>query len=407
MDSLAFVQKTFREYYANDFSLDESVRMIEKREFGFASFEGWMLRHRSFRDEGELKSFLADSAPRDAYSSCAYYADPEVEMERKGWLGADLIFDIDADHIPTSCDKIHDEWKCGKCGFPGKGIVPEKCPVCGSEKFDDSTWPCEICLSSAKSETIRLLDTLMNDFGFSEKEIRVFFSGHRGYHVQVEDEAVKSLDAIARKEIVDYVCGAGLDLSLYERDKKNMKILDLRDSGWRGRIARGAYNFVHHANHADYMSIGVSANVAGAITKRRDVILKNWAESKPWQVKGLGSVTWKKIIEHAAKSQLASVDTVVTTDIHRLIRLSNSLHGKTGLRKIEFPVSAVDRFDPFTSAIAFKGGVATVFVSSAPKFRLSDEEFGPYKNQKVELPIAAAVFLVCKRRAEVKAQDVQ
>jgi DNA primase small subunit len=38
----------------------------------------------------------------------------------------------------------------------------------------------------------------------------VFFSGHRGYHVQIENEVVKTLDAMARKEIVDYVSGLGL-----------------------------------------------------------------------------------------------------------------------------------------------------------------------------------------------------
>ncbi len=51
---------------------------------------------------------------------------------------------------------------------------------------------------------------LENDFGFSQNELRVFFSGHRGYHLHIENEAVRSLDAMARKEIVDYVTGLGL-----------------------------------------------------------------------------------------------------------------------------------------------------------------------------------------------------
>jgi len=47
-----------------------------------------------------------------------------------------------------------------------------------------------------------------------------------------------------------------------------------------------------------------------------------------------------------------------------------------------------------------------VFVSSAPKFRLGGDTFGPYKSQKVELPTAAAVLLVCKGRAEIVEYDV-
>jgi len=42
-----------------------------------------------------------------------------------------------------------------------------------------------------------------------------------------------------------------------------------------------------------------------------------------------------------------------------------------------------------------------VLVSDAPEFRMSGETLGPYKNQTVELPVAAAVMLICKRRAEV------
>jgi hypothetical protein len=77
------------------------------------------------------------------------------------------------------------------------------------------------------------------------------------------------------------------------------------------------------------------------------------------------------------------------------------LHGKTGLKKVEFPISKIEDFDPFESAVAFKKGAATVFVSDAPKFKLDGEIFGPYRNQRVELPMAAAMLLVCKGRAEV------
>ena len=402
MKSIDFVQQAFREHYKKDFSFSESPSMIEKREFGFASFDGWMLRHKSFDAKNRLISFLGDSAPRDAYFSCAYYEDPEAEMERKGWLGADLVFDIDADHIPTSCDKVHDRWTCGKCGFNGKGAVPEDCPICGSEKFDESTWPCEVCLASAKYETIKLLDMLMKDFGFTDKELRVFFSGHRGYHVHVENEAIKNLDSVARKEIVDYVRGLGLENPFSGASEKTSTLFSLNDPGWRGRIAKGIHDFVLNAEAEAYRNMGLKGNFAEAMVRSKAVVLRNLSESKPWEaVRGVGLETWRKMAEQFAMSQSASVDTVVTTDTHRLIRLGGTLHGKTGLKKTEFPVSTLGNFDPFKSAIAFKKGTATVLVSDAPEFRLDDQTFGPYENQKVELPMAAAVLLVCRKRAEV------
>jgi DNA primase small subunit len=408
LKSTAFVQEMFREYYNKGFSLSDSFPTIEQREFGFASFESWMLRHKSFKNEEELTSFLRNFIPKDAYFSCAIYETPEAEMERKGWLGADLIFDIDADHIPTSCDKIHDEWTCGDCGFAGKGIAPANCPACGSEKIDVNTWPCEVCLTSAKMETMKLLDMLMQDFGFSKNEIHVFFSGHRGYHVHIESESVRTLDAVARKEIVNYISGLGFDATFHAGSKNGWRRTSFVSSpslgnlGWSGRIARGVHDFILNANEEDLVGMGLKRNVVEAILKNREAVLRSLNDSGILSaVKSVGPETWRKIVEFCAQNQSAKIDTVVTTDIHRLIRLADALHGKTGLKKVGFPISDIEDFDPFKSAIAFKKGTVSVFVSDAPEFRLGDENFGPYKKQKVELPTATAVLLICRDRAEV------
>jgi len=37
---------------------------------------------------------------------------------------------------PTNCDKIHDEFTCAKCGFSGRGLIPEVCPACKATKFE-------------------------------------------------------------------------------------------------------------------------------------------------------------------------------------------------------------------------------------------------------------------------------
>jgi DNA primase small subunit len=407
LKSNEFVEKAFRSYYAENPPVIAPI-MMEKREFGFVLQRQGMLRHKSFQNKTELEAFLRVSAPMDVYYSCAYYEDPEAEMEKKGWLGADLIFDIDADHIPTSCGKVHDEWACGNCNFVGKGLTPEVCPVCGGQKFNVKTWPCQECLDSAKVETVKLLDMLMQDFGFSDREVHVFFSGHRGYHVHVESGIVKALDAVARKEVVDYVCGLGLDTGFHDLVAKKSGRMHLPNSprlgdlSWRGRLAKGMYDLVLNANQEDYRKIGLNRKVIDTLIRNKDAILRNWNDIGPFRaVKGLGFETWKKIVEYCEEYLPAKIDTVVTTDTHRLIRLTGTLHGKTGLKKVEFPVSQIEFFDPFKSAVAFKKETAPVLVSDAPRFRLGDETFGPYKNQRVELPTAAAMLLVCKGRAEV------
>ena len=120
-------------------------------------------------------------------------------MDKKGWLGADLVFDIDADHIPSGCNKIDDEFVCAKCGFSGRGITPEVCPACEGAKFATKTWPCELYIQAAREETAKLIDHVKQRLRFFIRRIARVFFGHRGYHVHVEDKAVRSLDAMARR----------------------------------------------------------------------------------------------------------------------------------------------------------------------------------------------------------------
>jgi DNA primase small subunit len=140
-----------------------------------------------------------------------------------------------------------------------------------------------------------------------------------------------------------------------------------------------------------------------ALLEYRQQVLERCIDRGLWtSVNGITDETWLKVAEYLTNLASAKVDTVVTTDIHRLIRMNGTLHGKTGLRKIEFPLGKLDYFDPFKEAVAFKDGIAKVFVSRAPEFRLGGKMFGPFHDQEVELPTAAAVLLVCKGRAEVK-----
>ncbi len=410
LSSRDFVYETFSDFYSSPSTVIPSPVSLGQRELGFLLLkERIMLRHKVFARISDLRLFLSKTVPSDVYRSCAYYENPAAEMDKKGWLGADLVFDIDADHIPTSCSKIHDEWICGNtaCGFSGKGVTPEICPICGGKKFETKTWPCDLCLESAKNETAKLLDMLEQGFGFSSKEMHVFFSGHRGYHVHVESEAVKTLDTMARKEIVDYVLGLGLTISDDKtkgrsRRKRTSNHFSLHNFGWNKHLKLGLQNFILNATKEDLKTVGIRGKAVNEILENKELILKRCVEDGRWDsVKGIGVGTWKKLAEYVKDLESSKIDTVVTTDTHRLIRMNGTLHGKTGLKKIEFPLGCLEDFDPFMEAVAFKEGAVKVFVFEAPEFRLGGNVFGPYKSKKVELPTAAAVLLICKGRAEV------
>jgi DNA primase small subunit len=245
---------------------------------------------------------------------------------------------------------------------------------------------------------------LDNDFGFSLDELHVFFSGHRGYHVHVEDKAVRSLDAMARKEIVDYVTGLGL--RLFEKERVNAKTkkanekFRLHNFGWYRRLKLGMKNIIANGTEEDFKRIGVKDT--GLLLEKRQAIIDRCIDDGLWGgVFGIGDGTWMKLALYVKNLQAAKIDTVVTTDVHRLIRMNGTLHGKTGLKKTEFPAKNLQDFDPFTGAVAFKKGEVKVLVSDVPEFRLGGETLGPYKNETKELPVAAAVMLICKGRAKV------
>lgn len=397
-----FIKSKFAEYY-NKHAILKAPTNIKNREFGFFTFgKKSMIRHLSFKSEEELKTFLEKTVPSDAFSSSAYYEHPTAKMNEKAWFGADLIFDIDADHIPTSCDKAHDEWTCRDCGHQHKGQTLEKCPKCKGQKLDVKSWPCEVCLNSARIETSKLIDMLIQDFGFRKEEMHVFFSGHRGYHVHVENEAFRGVDTLGRKEVVDYIGGLGLDLTLHGFDNKRTESKHvhyggLDNFGWRGRILKCIDDSVCDAKRKDCRTADLKDT--GASSAKREEKMHRKPRSK--RSTSSEPIPSKKKIERCKDYASTKIDTVVTTDVHRLIRLPGSLHSKTGLRKVEFPLSNLKEFDPFKSAVPLMKGTVRVSVFNSPKFRLCEETFGPYKSEEVDLSVAAAVLLICRGRAEV------
>ena len=407
----SYLKQKFSEYYRDNFEKNPFPSSIDRREFGFISFrERMMIRHKGFTNSREFKNFMNVFTPSDIYYSAAYYEKPEEAMEKKGWLGADLIFDIDADHLSTPCKSEHDYWICENCQNTGRGTQPEKCPKCSGNKFKNEAWLCETCLDTAKTETLKLIDFIIKDFGFSANEVESCFSGHRGYHVHIEKESVRQLNQAARKEIVDYITGTGLNVEFHGlneiTEKRTHEIIGPRsdDSGWDGRIARGVYESLGTSSTQQIEQIeGINKSEIKILTSNKDNILEGWYKNKqPWNInKKISLETWEKLAYHGAKKQTSSIDTVVTTDIHRLIRMPSTLHGKTGLKAVSIPLDKLKDFDPFTEAIAFNKGSVRVYINEAYKFRLGNNTFGPYNRQIEELPMAAAIYLLCKKAAKL------
>ena len=100
--SLEFLQNNFREYYEkNKVGLPDR---FGRREFAFILFGGkGMIRHIGFNKKIQFINFFRERIPGHAYYSSAYYQKPDAPaMQEKNWMGAELIFDLDSDHLPDA-----------------------------------------------------------------------------------------------------------------------------------------------------------------------------------------------------------------------------------------------------------------------------------------------------------------
>ncbi len=394
------VQQKFQQYYMAPGTKVTLPPKMEEREYGFLLFkEKFMVRHRSFKTRESLLTAIRDLVPAHVYFSTAYYQDPTAPMEEKGWHGADLVFDIDADHLETPCKTSHDSWKCKACQTTGQGSTPKVCPKCKNDRFEEKTWLCEKCLQQAKEETHNFSEMFFRDFAPKRPDVHIYFSGHRGYHMHVRSENFLGFGEQERREIVDYFQGFELDPELHGLSQTRRGRAEIIEGplagqpGWRGRIVTGIYDVLSKEG-AEF-----------GLTPSQVVILKAWNKddlltSPFWSsIREIKVETWKKVISRAIKEKSAKIDSVVTTDTHRLIRLPGTLNGNTGLLAVDVPLERIDEFDPFAESTAFQGQMK-IRVKDAPEFRLGNTHFGPFKEEDVELPAAAAMLLLCKRRAE-------
>ncbi|HPC89978.1 MAG TPA: DNA primase catalytic subunit PriS [Methanothrix sp.] len=367
---------------------------LSSREWGFLFFdEGGMRRHRSFYSPGELADYVRSMVPRHVYHSAAYYGRPAAPtMKEKAWQGADLIFDLDADHL-RNAPRSYGEM-----------------------------------LSQVKAETQKLLGFLMADFGFSEKLISIVFSGGRGYHIHVRDPRVLSLGGDERREIVDYLTGRGLDvnrLSYRVRlsgDVGSDNVRALRcppenSPGWGGRFNSAIVKFAEEIREMDEKSaldrltkikgIGEVRAVEFYNRIKRDLVLDDIRSGNLDSLKNLQGI-WRYVIDHYLAAQFVEVlggetDEPVTADVRRLIRCPGSLHGGSGLRVTSLSLRDMEDFDPLYDAVVFGDEPLPLQMLRPFKTEMKGQRYDLAEGPE-ELSACVAIFLMARGVAVARAR---
>jgi len=385
----SFLSAKFREYYLS--SSLEVPPLFSSREWGFVLFdEPGMRRHKSYFSRGELMDYVRSMVPSHIYHSAAYYQRPSAPtMREKMWQGADLIFDLDADHLREAPK--------------GYGQM----------------------LALVKKETLKLLEFLTADFGFSEKDISVVFSGGRGYHIHVRDRRVQALGSDERREIVDYLTGRGLDVKkmifkvVLTGDVGAKRVLALRcpaenSPGWGGRFNQAVLQFAKEVASQDRESAirrlteikGIGKTLApefySCLQSKR--VLDDIRAGNLDSLKGVQKI-WPFIIKNYLADQFVQVlggetDEPVTADVKRLIRCPASLHGGSGLRVTPLSLGNLEDFDPLWDAVVFGQEPVSLQITRPFNTEIRGEKYSLLEGS-VELPLHAAVFLMARGVAEL------
>ena len=395
----AFIKQRFSRYYQQA-DIPGPTQLVQ-REFGVITERGGMWRHLGFKDQQEMQNFLRKQVPIHAYHSSTYYTKPNARtMDEKGWLGADLVFDLDADHLD-----------------------------------DTENMSMEEMLAAVKIEFHKLLDSyLLGDFGFDEKDILIVFSGGRGYHAHVRDERVRGLNSHERREIVDFITRphAEIDPLIIKEifsskefqghvsSKYIYRLYPVDTPGWKGKVTFSVIDFLNRTEELD------KADVLGELMRFKGIgdtlakqIYKSLYEGKSGN-RGLDKIRDNLNLEPFSSDKVRNsfinyivkemsvdlggeTDEPVTSDIKRLIRLPGTLHGKSSLRVIPMNLEELKDFEPLRDAVwdGFTKDTVKVSANSDAEIKLRGKSFKVSKDNVYDLPEYAALHFVCQKKCDI------
>lgn len=303
---------------------------FQNREFSFTLKDDIYVRYQSFMNQSELEKEMQKMNPYKIDIGAVYSHRPNQHNTVKSGsfqaLEKELVFDIDMtdyDDVRSCCSAAD---ICSKC------------------------W-------TLMTIAIRILDrALKDDFGF--QHLLWVYSGRRGVHCWVCDEAARKLSAAARSAVTEY-------LSLVKGGEETVKKVILSDplhpfisesltvvEKYFTRYALQEQDILGHKETLDKVLALVPEDVRKEL--QRDFQNERKPESR-----------WKLITDHAFRKQGTSkkgyyfdkeimlqycyprLDVNVSKGVNHLLKSPFSVHPKTGRISVPIDLRELEKFDPF------------------------------------------------------------
>lgn len=322
-----------KEYYDNEFSLEPALSVIgstefEKREFGFQVVRDnkiKFIRNISFSSTNKLMNYIRTNTPVAIYVGAIYSEGPnyfeQKTIQQLDWIKREFIIDIDL----TEYDSVR------PCSCKGKNML---CDMCWELIIVSIQW-------------IHL--TLVDDFGI--KDIKWVFSGRRGVHAWILDRSMSYLDEGQRSAIIDYMTffkgdGGSANFSptaKFNRNYQNRTNDVIINSFFRNATISQIEFLGFSKQRAKYIldqrdNLGVNSNFLNNFVFNTDKL----KISLPLQ----NYPTREKIIQNIMLQWSPRIDTAVSIDLRRILRLPGSIHGESGKRVKFLDFEEIEFFNP-------------------------------------------------------------
>ena len=321
----------FREYYA---TAELDVENVPRREIAFLTWDSRMIRHQSHNDIESLRDLATKRAPKAIYASLSQYLDPSHRPPKT------------EDRKSMNCQECGHEYKSdtNKSACPSCGVENEKANVNTKDRramdlaFDidygdipgaEQRDPRENLGAAARS-TMNLVQILVNDFGFDHSDMKITFSGKKGFHVRVANNHPlfsdsNQKDEAVRKALVAYVSGYAFNPMDFVKvpahlNSPNTWHLKGYESGWGKK---------RYGTKKSLPSQKVIGGFRDSCKEYGPKIMKgeNIRQMKDAEAKRLLSFALSRTLLRYG----AFVDKRVTADKARVLRIPGSLHGGSGL----------------------------------------------------------------------------
>jgi DNA primase small subunit len=363
------ILKTLIHRYYSLKPLEEPL-YIHMREIALESLEDKKyIRHLGFPSMTHLYDYiLKKKTPIHLYYSSAYYESPTIDkMELKGWQGSDLLFDIDSDHYP-GCNNVL-SFCIGENRFFNEKI--KKCPDSGVKPIIYPIITID-CINRAFKDAYRIYTILRDEFSF--KDIKIYFSGNRGFHVKVFDDEVRKLSSDERREIASYI---SMENMKYE---KLFPIIGKREK------------YALLINNREY---GIRRRVLEYIIRNKLV------ENPSSQIIKIPYDTLTSILDDLR----INIDIVVTMDVSRLSRFNKSINGKSGL--IVHDIKEVSEEFTFTyeDYCPWKGYVTVKPLIDFTGLPIYSDKVNLHRGERITLDACKAIYLFFKGLVNIVSMD--